>query len=139
MLQTGDRFSIINFTLLSIHTPFEWYFSSVPVACTRYSAFSPSIPCNSNQSRAMQHAKTYTVRRLGVPVGTVTLDANELISAGVLNVLPGYASIRETVRDGSVALLNLGFFGRRVTRIGGWQQRWRTRTARGGAAGVRFD
>lgn len=52
----------------------------------------------------------YTVQHRGVPLGTVELTAGEL-SAGTLFTLPGYEAIRQTVRDASVALLQLGFYG----------------------------
>ena len=53
---------------------------------------------------------TYTVQYRGVPVGTVELTAGEL-RAGTMSPAPGYAAIQQTVRDASIALLQLGFYG----------------------------
>ena len=53
----------------------------------------------------MQRAKSYTVRRLGVPVGTVTLDANELISAGVLNVAATFVNLIAPPNDERIVVL----------------------------------
>lgn len=52
----------------------------------------------------------YTVQHLGVPIGTVELTAGEL-SAGTMLSAPGYATIQQTVREASIALLQLGFYG----------------------------
>lgn len=52
----------------------------------------------------------YTVQHRGVPVGTVELTAGEL-SAGTMSSAPGYAAIQQIVRDASIALLQLGFYG----------------------------
>lgn len=52
----------------------------------------------------------YTVHHRGVPIGTVELTAGEL-SAGTMTSAPGYATIRQTIRDASIALPQLGFYG----------------------------
>lgn len=52
----------------------------------------------------------YTVRHRGVPLGTVELEDREL-SAGSMTPTASYASIQPVVREGSAALLRLGFFG----------------------------
>ena len=52
----------------------------------------------------------YTVLHRGVPLGFAELAPGEL-AAGTFVPLPTLASIRNTVRKGSQALLALGFFG----------------------------
>ena len=46
----------------------------------------------------------------GIPVGFVELGSGELV-AGPLTPLPALDPLRDTIRDGSNALLALGFFG----------------------------
>lgn len=53
----------------------------------------------------------FTVRHLGVPIGNVQLTADATVSAGQLTPTPAYAAIRDVVREGSNALLQVGFFG----------------------------
>ena len=52
----------------------------------------------------------FSVMHEGVPVGFVELSSGELV-AGRLAPLPALDPLRDTIRDGSTALLALGFFG----------------------------
>jgi hypothetical protein len=52
----------------------------------------------------------YSVLRSGVPLGTVELPATEL-AAGLLRPLAAYASVEQTVRAASTALLRYGIYG----------------------------
>ncbi|MCC6245669.1 MAG: hypothetical protein IT353_22750 [Gemmatimonadaceae bacterium] len=52
----------------------------------------------------------YTVQHRGVPMGRVELTAGEL-RAGTMTAAAGYAAIRQTVREASMVLLQLGFYG----------------------------
>jgi hypothetical protein len=52
----------------------------------------------------------FSVVHEGIPVGFVELGSGELV-AGPLSPLPALDPLRDTIRDGSNALLALGFFG----------------------------
>jgi len=52
----------------------------------------------------------FSVMHEGVPVGFVELASGELV-AGQLTPLPSLDPLRDTIREGSNALLALGFFG----------------------------
>lgn len=52
----------------------------------------------------------FSVVHDGIPVGFVELAPGELV-AGQLTPLPALDPLRDTIRDGSNALLALGFFG----------------------------
>ena len=52
----------------------------------------------------------YTVLHHGVPIGTVELTDREL-AAGTMAPTEAYQAVRPTIRSGSEALLQLGFFG----------------------------
>ena len=52
----------------------------------------------------------FTVLHEYAPVGIATLPASGL-AAGTMHRFPAYAAIRPTVREATVALLQLGFFG----------------------------
>ena len=52
----------------------------------------------------------FSVLHEGIPVGFVELAPGELV-AGHLTPLPALDPLRDTIRDGSDALLALGFFG----------------------------
>jgi hypothetical protein len=52
----------------------------------------------------------FSVMHAGIPVGYVELGSGEL-TAGRLVPLPALDPLRETIREGSAALLSLGFFG----------------------------
>ena len=52
----------------------------------------------------------FSVMHEGIPVGFVELASGELV-AGQLTPLPALDPLRDTIREGSNALLALGFFG----------------------------
>jgi len=52
----------------------------------------------------------FSVLHEGIPVGVVELGSGELV-AGQLTPLPALDPLRDTIRNGSNALLALGFFG----------------------------
>jgi hypothetical protein len=52
----------------------------------------------------------YQITMRGVPLGEVELPSREL-ATGLLEPLPAFESVRSIIREGSRALLALGFFG----------------------------
>ena len=56
-------------------------------------------------------AVRYTIEHRGVPVGIIEPKALDDLTAADVQPLPGYEAIRPVVRDGTVALRNLGFLG----------------------------